>query len=62
MQNCFNIAMNMSAIYFIAGKYQDWYAEKVLQQLNRGVAAHDVKVDVKMNIMKLLQAKWIIEM
>ena len=62
MQNCFNITMNMSAIYFIAGKYQDWYAEKVLQQLNRGVAAHDVKVDVKMNIMKLLQAKWIIEM
>ena len=54
--------MNMSAIYFIADKYQDWYAEKVLQQLNRGVAAHDVKVDVKMNIMKLLQAKWIIEM
>ena len=62
IQTCFNISMNMGAIYFIADKYQDWYAEKVLQQLNRGVAAHDVKVDVKMNIMKLLQAKWIIEM
>ena len=37
--------MNNSAKCFIAAKYQDWYAEKVLQQLNRGVTAHDVKVE-----------------
>ena len=54
--------MNKSAKCFIAGKYQDWYAKKVLQQLNRGVAAHDVKMDVKLSFMKLLRAKWIIEM
>ena len=41
----------------IADKYQDRYAEKVVQQLNRGVAGHDVKVGVKLSIMKLLQAK-----
>ena len=54
--------MNKSAKCFIAAKYQDWYAEKVLQQLNKDVVAHDVKVDVKLSIMKLLHAKWIIEM
>ena len=36
----------------LADKYQDWYAEKVLQQLNRGVAAHDATVDVELRIMK----------
>ena len=58
----FDSSMNKSAKCFIAAKYQDWYAEKFIQQLNRGVAAHDVKVDVKLSIMKPLHAKWIIEM
>ena len=53
-----DISMNKSAKCFTADKYQDWYAEKVLQQLNRGVAAHDVKVGAKLSIMD----NWIIEM
>ena len=56
------IFVNKSAKCFIAEKYQEWYATKVLQQLNRGVAAHNVKVDVKLSIMKPLHAKWITEM
>ena len=56
------ISVNKSAKCFIADKYQDWYAEKCLQQLSRDVAAHDVKMGVKLSIMKPLQAKWIIEM
>ena len=55
------MSVNKSAKCFIADKYQDWYAEKGLQQLNRSVAAHDVKVDVKLSIMKPLPDKWIIE-
>ena len=57
-----DISVNKSAKCFIAHKQQDWYAEKVLQQLNRGAATHDVKVDVKLSIMKPLHAKQIIEM
>ena len=56
------IFVNKSAKCLIADNYQDWYAQKVLQQLNRGVTAHDVKVDVKLSIMELLHAKWLIEM
>ena len=55
-------SMNKSAKCFIADKYQDWYAEKNLQRLNGGVAPHDVKVDVKLSIVKPLLAKWLIEM
>ena len=57
-----DISVNKSAKCFIADKYQDWHAEKVLQQLNRSVAVHNVKVDVKLSIMKPLHAKWITEM
>ena len=57
-----DISVNKSAKCFIAEKYQDWYAKKVLQQLSRGVATHNVKVDVKLSIMKPLHAKWITEM
>ena len=38
-----DISVSKSIKWVIAEKYQDWHAEKVLQQLNRGVAAHDVK-------------------
>ena len=57
-----DISVNKSAKCFIVDKYQDWHAEKVLQQLNRGVAAHDVKVDVRFSNMKPLHANWVIEM
>ena len=57
-----DISVKKSAKCFIANKYQDWSAEKVLQQLNRGVAAHDVEVDVNLSIMKPLHAEWIIKM
>ena len=53
--------MNTSAKYFIAGKYEDWYAEQVLEQLGKGVTPHDVKVDVRLTNIKPLHAKWIIQ-
>ena len=57
-----DISVNMSAKCYLAEKYQNWYAEKVLQQLNRGVVAHDVKVDVRLSTIKPLHARWIIDM
>ena len=55
-----DISVKKSAKCFIANKYQDWSAEKVLLQLNRGVAAHDVEVDVKLSIMNryTLNGNW----
>ena len=42
-----DVSVNKSAKCFIAAKYQDWYAERILNQLKRGVNAHNVKVDVR---------------
>ena len=63
-----NFESNEGAEYFTLrrqgrpAKYQDWYAEKVLQKLNRGVVAHDVKVDVRLSTIKPLHTRWIIDM
>ena len=57
-----DISVNKSAKAFIAGKDQDWYAEKVQEQLLKGVNPHNIKVDVKLSSVKPLHAKWIIAM
>lgn len=43
-------------------RYQDWYVEKVLEKLNRGVYAHDNKMDLRLTVIKPIHALWIIIM
>ena len=57
----FDISFNKSAKCYLSTKYQDWYAEKVLEQLNRGINAHDVKTGIRLNTIKPLQVKWIVD-
>ena len=45
----------------MSDKYQTWYADQVAAQLARGVAPHDVKVDVRLLVVKPLHAKWVID-
>ena len=42
-----DISVNKGAKCYLSSKYQDWYLENVLEQLNRGVNAHDVKVGIR---------------
>ena len=56
-----HISVNKSAKGYIAGRYQDWYAEKVFEQLNRGAQVHDVRVDVRLSTIKPLHTRWIID-
>lgn len=42
--------------------FNEWYAEKVSQQLRLVKAPVDVKVRLKLNDFKPLHAKWIFEM
>ena len=57
----FDISFNKSAKCYLSTKYQDWYAEKVLEQLNRGINAHDVKTGIRLSTIKPLQVKWIVD-
>lgn len=51
-----------SAKCYLAGRYQDWYANVVLLQLNRSVLPHNGKVDVWLSKIKSFRARWIITM
>ena len=56
-----DLTVNKPTKAFVSNKYQQWYADKVSKQLSRGVAPHDVKVDVKLSIVKPLHAEWVVE-
>ena len=57
-----DISVNKGVKCYLSGKYQDWYTEKVLEQLNRGVNTHDVKVNICLSTIKPFHAKWMIDM
>ena len=46
----FSLIRVPSATFLLSSRYQDWYTEKLLEQLNRGVNAHDVNVDVRLKV------------
>ena len=38
---------------------QTWYSEKIKEQLDAGKQSHEVKVEVKISLIKPLHAKWV---
>ena len=50
--------MNKGAKSFLSDKYQDWYANQVSKQLERGVEPFNLKVDVTLTNLKPLHAEW----
>ena len=39
---------------------QDWFSQQVAKQINDGKTPEEVTVDVRLSVMKPLQAKWIV--
>ena len=56
-----DLNLNKSSKCFLSDKYQTWYIDQVAAQLGWGVAPHDVKVDVRLLVVKQLLAKWVVE-
>ena len=57
-----DLTINQKAKKYVSSKFNEWYAERVSKQLMNGKAAGDVKVSLKLSDLKLLHAKWIVEM
>ena len=64
-----DISVNKPAKDFIRGKFQEWYLNKVMQQLNElAVDGEDIDtaeiqpVDLSMAVMKQVTAGWLVEM
>ena len=56
-----DISVNKSAKSFISDKYQEWYASEVTSQLGKGIDPYNVKVDVKLTVLKPIHTRWIID-
>ena len=52
----------MPANSFISDKHNSWLANEMSKQLRSGKAAADVKVSLKLTVIKPLHAKWIVDL
>ena len=56
-----DVSVNKASKTVIKNCYSKFYRDEVTRQLTAGVNPHDVKVDVRISILKPLHAKWILE-
>ena len=57
---CFRIYY--SRMWLRIHNYSKYYADEVKVQLDNGILATDVKVDVKLSTLKPMHAKWLMEL
>ena len=55
-----DISVNKAVKENLHKSFNIWYAEQVQQQLAQGTVIDMVKVDMRMSVMKELEAKWIV--
>jgi len=56
-----NIEVNGQAKKFCKDKFASWYSAEVQKQVDSGVNFEDVNVDLKLSILKLIHATWLVE-
>ena len=54
-----DISVNKPCKDFMRNEAQTWYSEKIKEQLDAGKQSHEVKVEVKISLIKPLHAKWV---
>ena len=54
-----DLYMNKSLKDHLRSKFQSWYSEQVSKQINDGKQPEDIKVGMKLSMMKPLSARWI---
>ena len=55
-----DLSTNKAVKDHLRANFQTWYAEQVTSQLQQGKKAEEVKVDMRLSILKEMQAKWIV--
>ena len=57
-----DIRVNKAAKSFVSAKYNSWLANEVLKQLRAVKATVNVKVSLKLSVIKSPHAKWIVDL
>ena len=62
-QNFQPLDLTVNGIFktFMRERFSEWYSRKIIHALENGCEEKDVKVDVKLTIMKALHGKWFFE-
>ena len=56
-----DLTVNKSCKDFLRQEAQAWYSQEIVKQMEKGKQAHEIKVDVRISIVKPLHAKWIVK-
>ena len=57
-----DLTVNGSAKNFMRKKFVTWYAEEIKKQMDAGVPAESIDVNLKLTSLKALHASWLIEL
>ena len=57
-----DISVSKAAKSFVSDKYNSWIVNEVLKRLRAGKAAQDVKVSLKLSVIKPSHMKWIADL
>ena len=57
-----DLSVNKAAKAFISEKYNTWMTNEISRQIKRGIAPPDVKVSFNLSVIRLLHAKWIVDL
>ena len=56
------ITLNKPTKSYISNKYNEWLFMQVLQELEKGIYPADVQVSLGLTELKIMHAKWILEL
>ena len=57
-----DLTVNGSAKNFMRKKFVTWYAEEIKKQMDTGVPAESIDVNLKLSSLKALHTNWLIEL
>ena len=56
-----DISVNKPCKDFLRNEAQQWYSNEIAKQVEAGKKSHEVKVDVRITVVRPLHAKWVIK-
>ena len=56
-----DMTVNESSKSFLRQEVQSWYLQVIVKQMEAGKRSDEIKVDVRVSVVKPLQAKWIVK-
>ena len=55
-----DLNINGHAKEFLKNKFECWYAKQITDQMDQGSSVYDVEVPLKLSVIKLIHAKWLL--